>query len=79
MFVDVFVVSETKTNGSFPGGNGGVILLYVPEDIPAKVIHSDFPTSEKFHVDINLRKKKWLLNCSCKPHKNNICNHLDYH
>ena len=96
MFVDVFVVSETKTNGSFPGGqffiggyhtpfrfdrngNGGVILLYVTEDIPAKVIHSDFPTSEKFHVDINLRKKKWLLNCSCKPHKNNICNHLDYH
>ena len=29
-------------------GNGGGILLYVLEDIPAKVIHYDFPTSESF-------------------------------
>ena len=93
-FVDVFVVSETKTDGSFPGEqffiggyhtpfrfdrnrNGGVILLYVCKDIPDKLIHCDFPTSESFHVDINLHQKKWLLNYSHKPLKNNICNHLD--
>ena len=31
-------------------GNGGGILLYVREDIPTKVIHCDFPTSESFYV-----------------------------
>ena len=29
-------------------GNGGGIFLYVREDIPAKIIHCDFPTSESF-------------------------------
>ena len=28
--------------------NGGGILLYVREDIPAKVIHCDFPNAESF-------------------------------
>ena len=27
-------------------------------------------------VEINLRKKKWLLCCSYNPHKSNIANHL---
>ena len=62
-FVDIFMISETKLDGSFPegqffidgyhspfryyqNGNGGGILLYVREDIPAKDIHCDFPTSE---------------------------------
>ena len=55
------MISETKLENSFPGGqffidgyhtpfrydrngNSGGILLYVPEDIPAKVIHCDFRT-----------------------------------
>ena len=58
-------------------GNGGGILLYVRKNIPAKVIHCDFPTSESFYVEISLHKKKWLLNYSYNLHKNNICNHLD--
>ena len=29
-------------------------------------------------MEINIRKKKWLLCCSYNPHKNNVCNHL-YH
>ena len=58
-------------------GNGGGILLYVREDIPAKVICCDFPTSESFLVKINLHKKKWLINCSYNPHKNNISSHLN--
>ena len=60
-FVDVFMISETKLDDSFPGGqffiegyhtpfrfdrngNAGGILIYVRENIPAKVIHCDFPT-----------------------------------
>ena len=58
-------------------GNGGGIFLYVRVDIPAKVIHCDFPTSKSFFVEINLHKKKWLINCSYNPHKNNTGSHLN--
>ena len=58
-------------------GNGGGSLLYVREDIPAKVIHCDFPASESFFVEINLHRKKWLINCSYNPHKNNVGSHLN--
>ena len=71
-FVDVFMISETKHDDSFPegqffidgyhtpfrydrNGNDGGILLYVREDIPAKVIHCVFPTVERFFVEINLQ------------------------
>ena len=93
-FVDIFMISKTKLNDSFPegqffidgyhapfrsdqNGNGGGILLYVREDIPTKVIYCDFPTSESFFVEIDLHQKKWLINCSYKPHKNNIGSHLN--
>ena len=52
--------------------------MLVSEDIPCKIIktdcHADF---EETFVEINLRKKKWLLCCSYNPHKNNIANHLN--
>ena len=32
---------------------------------------------EGFFVEINLRRKKWLLCCSYNPHKNKISSHLD--
>ena len=93
-FVDVFMISETKLDDSFPegqffidgydtpftydqNGNSGGIFLYFREDIPAKVIHCDFPTSESFFVEINRHKKKWLINCSYNPRKNNIGSHLN--
>ena len=85
-FVDIFMISETKLDNSFPksqffidgchtqfrcerNGNGGDIFLYVREDITAKVIHCDFPTSESIFIEINLHKKKRLINCSYNPHK----------
>ena len=43
--------------------NGGGIMLYVREDISAKLLSHDFPC-----VEINLCKK-WLINCSYNPHK----------
>ena len=70
-FVDIFMISETKLDDSFPegqffldgyhtpfrfdrNGNGGGILLYVREDIPGKVVHCDFPTTESFFVLLKL-------------------------
>ena len=57
--------------------NGGRIMLYVQEDIPSKLLSHDFPCVESFFVEINLYKKKWLINCSYNRHKINIENHLD--
>ena len=31
---------------------------------------------ESFFIEINIRKKKWLLVCTCNPNKNLISNHL---
>ena len=93
-FVDIFLISESKLDDSFPEGqfiidgyrapfrfdrhgNGGVLLLYVREDIPAKVLHSGFPAAESFYVEIILHKKRWLINCSYNPNKNNTCRHLE--
>ena len=57
--------------------NGGGIMLYVREDIPTKLLSHIFPGVESFFVEINLHKKKWLINCSYNPHKSNIINHLN--
>ena len=63
--IDVFMISESKLDGSFPHGqfliggfytpfrfdrkkNGGAILIYVWEDIPAKILSHDFPSTESF-------------------------------
>ena len=43
--------------------NGGGIMLYVGEDIPAKCIHSNIISGnfECFFMEINLYKKQWLI------------------
>ena len=38
--------------------NGGGLLLYVREDIPTKVLYSDFPAAERFYAEIILHKKR---------------------
>ena len=92
--IDVFMISESKLDDSFPDGqflidgfhmpfrfdhnkNGGGILLYVRKDIPAQILSHDFPSAESFFVEIILHKKKWFINCSYNPNKNNIKNHLE--
>ena len=52
-------------------------MLFVREDIPAKLLSRDFPLAESFFVEINLYKKKWLINCSYNPHKNDLRKHFD--
>ena len=78
-----FPISQfTMTGYSIPfrldrTSHGGGILLFVREDIPCKIIKTDCDADfEGIFVEINLRKKKWLLCCSYNPHKSNIANHL---
>ena len=58
--------------------HGGGILLYIREDIPSKILKFEPVQNnfEGFFVEINLRKKKWLLSCSDNPTRKNIVNHV---
>ena len=59
--------------------NGGGIILYIREDIPSQLMEKKLRNnSEYFFVEIDLRKKKWLLCCSYNPHKNSISTHTDF-
>ena len=53
------------------------MMLYVREDIPSKLLSIENQPIEGFYIEINLRKKKWLLCGTYNPHRNNIGNHLD--
>ena len=71
-----FPISQlTMTGYSIPfrlhrASYGGGILLFAREDIPCKIIKTDCDASfEGIFVEINLRKKKWLLPCSYNSHK----------
>ena len=59
--------------------NGGGILLYIREDIPSTLVNFPGATGdiENLFVEINLRKKKWLLGCCYNPHKRMISSFLD--
>ena len=57
--------------------NGGGIMLFIRNDIPAKVVSTDDRPIESFYVELNFRKKKWLLNCSYNPKHSSIESHLD--
>ena len=91
--IDILMISETKLDPSFPTGqfhihgffepyrfdknsNGGGILLHIREDIPSKLILTKM-TIERCSVEINLRKKRWLLCCSYTPKKLLISEHLN--
>ena len=48
-------------------GNGGGIMFSIRNNISAKVVSTDDRTTESFYVELNFRKKKWLLICSYDP------------
>ena len=56
--------------------NGGRICSILGEDIPIKLPSVEPLPKECFFVEINLRKRKWSVCCSYRPHKDNISNHL---
>ena len=88
--IDILLISESKIDSSFPtvqfhidgytihrrdrNENGGGLLLYVREDVPSTLLKTDSEI-EAFYVELNVRKKKWLLCCSYNPNKNSITNH----
>ena len=49
--------------------------LCIRKDILSSLLNSDVSV-ERFFVELNLRKKKWLLCCFYNPHKNEIPTHL---
>ena len=90
--IDILMISETKLNSSFPNGqfqihgysepyrldrngNGSGILVFIREDIPTKLIDSQMKI-EGFFIELNLRRKKWLLCCSYNPKYSQISHHL---
>ena len=59
-------------------GKGGGLLLYIREDIQSKLLISKSKCNiETLSVAVNLRKRKWFLNCSYNPNQNSISNHLE--
>ena len=57
---------------------GGGLLLYVRDDIPSKNLRiKSIFNIELILIEINLRKRKWLLCGSYNPHRNQISNHLE--
>ena len=85
--LDILLIPETKIDSSFPtaqfqiegyitykldrNANGGGILLYIRQNIPSTLLNSDM-SIESFCIEINIRKKKWLLICTYNPDKNLI-------
>ena len=52
-------------------------MLFIRIDIPAKVVSTDGRPIESFYVELNFRRKKWLLNCSYNPKHGSIESYLD--
>ena len=99
--IDILMTSETKLDSRFPkgqfhlhgfsepyrldrNGNGRGILVFISEDIPSKLIESQMRI-EGFSVELNLKRKHWLLCCYYNPkfsqisfHLNNIGKNLDF-
>ena len=51
-------------------------MVFIREDIPAKFLSADTKPIEGLYIELNFHKRKWLLNCSDNPNKNNM-DHLD--
>ena len=56
---------------------GGGIMVFVREDIPSKVISKETLSIEGMFIELNFRKKKWLVSCSYNPNFNTITDHLE--
>ena len=54
--------------------NGGGILLFVREDIPARLLSIEKAPMESFFIDLNLHEENWIANFSY--YKNKVSSHL---
>ena len=55
--------------------HGGGTLLHVREGKTAKLLLREPIPLECFFVELNLRKRNWIISFSYNPHKNNISKH----
>ena len=58
--------------------NRGDILLFVREDIPARLISIEKAPIESFFIELNLSKKNWIADFSYNPYKSNKSSHLEF-
>ena len=59
-------------------GEGGGIIIYIRSDIPCKEIKNDLPNNiEGMFIELNLRKKKWILFGAYNPKKECMPNFLN--
>ena len=93
--VDVFVVSETKIDESFPtcqfkidgfstpfrldrNKEEGDIIVYIRSDIPCKRLKCQLSNDvEGLFLELNLRKKKWVIFVGYNPKKQRIFHFLE--
>ena len=80
---DFFSIAQFQTKGfNVPyrydrNRKDGGLLLYIREDIQSKLLISkSIYNIDTLSAAVNLRKRKWFLNCSYNPHQNLISNHL---
>ena len=52
-------------------------MLFLRENIPAKLIDSEAPPVEGLYVEVNLRKQKWLISCFYNSNKPMISQHVE--
>ena len=85
----ILLISENKIGASFPtaqfqiegyatykldrNANGGGMLLHIRESIPYTLLIFVI-SDERFYIEMDIRKKKWFLVCTCNP--NLISNRL---
>ena len=90
---DVFLVSETKLDQSFPTTQFEIPGFATPYRLDGDkhggglmlYVHSDLPSKliksessyEGFFVKLNLKKLKWLICCTYNPNIQNINAHLE--
>ena len=85
--VDICLISEAKLEESFLIGQFQIEGFSIPyrkdrdkNDILSNLVSfkNEDTNTEHFLIEINLRKKKWSLSCSCNSHSNFIETHLNY-
>ena len=80
--IDILLISKTKLDASFPTSQyliNGYSFRYRLDrnDIPSKLITANLPNIEGFFLEINLRKKKWVISCSNNTHNKTIFSHIE--
>ena len=90
--LDIILISETKLDASFPSkqflidgysppyrmdrsNSGGGLICFIRENITSKIIQTTF-TNEGLFIEINLKKRKWLLFGGYNPQKCTIYDYL---